>query len=174
MLESLLGRTARLVQSLEPRESLCILAARVLQDSLTSYGVESSILPCRVMIWNEALFERGAWCVGIGHGYPDDPHAAFGYHPNRESYNGHLVVRVGDFILDPCLGQAKDALHGIHTGPLLARVNRPAFFAGVVHFSDVFRWGDHPSLRVTYVAQPHDLSYRRTAHWSNPYALASA
>lgn len=174
MLESLLRSTAGLLKSLEPQESLCILAARLLRDSLTEYGIESSVLPCRVMIWNDALIERGAWCVGIGHGYPDDPRAPFGYHPGRTSYNGHLVVRVGDLILDPSLGQAKDPAHQIFTGPLLARVNRPAFFAGVGHFTDVFRWDRHPALRVTYAAEPHDWSYRRTAHWNDPYALVSA
>lgn len=174
MLESLLRSTARLVQSLEPRESLCVLAARVLYDSLREHAIECSVLPCRVMIWNDALIERGAWCVGIGHGYPDEPRAPFGYHTARESYNGHLVVRVGDVILDPSLGQATDPAHHIFTGPLLAKVTRAAFFAGAVHFSDVFRWGMHPALRLTYVAEPHDLSYRRTPHWHDPYACESA
>lgn len=173
MLESLLRSTAGLVQSLEPRESLCILAARVLHDSLAEYGIESSIVPCQVMIWNAALVERGTWCVGIGHGYPDEPRAPFGYHPARNSYNGHLAVRVGDMILDPSLGQATDPAHAIFTGPLLARVDRAAFFAGVTQFSDVFRWGEHPALRVTYLAQPQDLSYRRTPHWNDPYAVSA-
>lgn len=173
MLESLLRSTASLVRSLEPQESLCILAARVLHDSLNHYGIQASVLPCRVMIWNDALVERGAWFVGIGHGYPDDPRAAFGYHPLRNSYNGHVVVRVGDTILDPSLGQATDPARGIFAGPLLAKIERPGFFAGVMPFSDVFRWADHPALRVTYLAQPNDLSYRRTPHWNDPYAVSA-
>lgn len=168
ILQSLLRGTTALVQSLEPGQSLCILAARLMHDWLTDNGIPSAVLPCRVTIWNDVLMERGGGYVSIGYGYPDDLRAAFGYHTRRDSYNGHLVVRVGDLILDPTLGQASDPARRIVAGPLLARVDRPGFFAGVTHFADTFRWGAHPALRVAYEAQPSDLTYRRTYHWNDP------
>lgn len=159
MLESLLRATTSLVRTLEPRQSLCILAARLMHDWLAQHGLQPAVLPSRVSV---------AECVRIGYGYPDDPHTAFGLHTARQSYNGHLVVRVGDIILDPTLGQASDPAQGIFTGPLLARVINPAFFAGVVDFADDFRWGNGPVHRVRYSAEPADLSYRRTYHWNDP------
>lgn len=159
MLESLLRATTSLVQTLEPRQSLCILAARLMHDWLTQHGIQSAVLPNRVSV---------AECVRIGYGYPDERNAAFGLHTARQSYNGHLVVRVGQMILDPTLGQASDPAQGIFTGPLLARVANPAFFAGVVDFADDFRWGNGPVHRVRYCAEPADLSYRRTYHWNDP------
>jgi hypothetical protein len=169
MLESLLRATATLLQSLEPGQPLCVLAARLMHDWLDRRGIENAVLPCRVTLWNEALLEREANFVSIGYGYPDDRQARFGYHPARGSYNGHLVVRVDDLILDPTLGQASDHTRGIVAGPLLARVQPPAFFAGITEFADVFRWGVNAPLRVAYAAEPTDLSYRRTYHWNDPY-----
>ena len=168
MLESLLRATATLVQTLEPGQPLCILGARLMHDWLLQHGVESSVLPCRVTIWNAAVLEREAEFVSIGYGYPDDRRAAFGYHPARDSYNGHLVVRVGDMILDPTLGQASNPVLGIVSGPLMARIKQPTFFAGIGDFADEFRWGLGPRMRVSYRAEPTDLSYRRTYHWNDP------
>jgi hypothetical protein len=159
MLESLLRATASLVRTLEPRQSLCILAARLMHDWLTQHGIQPAVLPSRVSV---------AECVRIGYGYPDDPHAAFGFHTARYSYNGHLVVRIGDIILDPTLGQASSLAQEIFTGPLLARVKNRAFFAGVVDFEDDFHWGNGPVHRVRYSAEPADLSYRRTFLWNDP------
>lgn len=169
MLESLLRAVAALVQSLEPGRPLCVLAARLMHDWLNRNGIENAVLPARVSIWNEALMEREASYVSIGYGYPDDRNAAFGYHPKRDSYNGHLVVRAGDIILDPTLGQASNPALGILAGPLLARVPRPAFFAGVTEFADVFRWAGQAPVHVAYRAEPTDLSYRRTYHWNDPW-----
>lgn len=163
---SLLQATASIVQSLEPRQSICILAARLMHDWLCENGFRPAILPCRVLLWNDAVPEPEAWSVGIGHGYPDARDAAFGYHTGRDSYNGHVVVRLGDLILDATLGQASDAARKMYAGPLLARVDGDAFFAGVARFSETFRWGVHPSLCVTYTAEPGDLSYRRTPDWN--------
>lgn len=162
----LVRATVRIVQSLQPRQSLCILAARMMHDWLTARGIESSVLPCRVLVWNDAIPEPESWSVGIGHGYPDARSAAFGYHTGRDSYNGHLVVRSGNLILDPTLGQASDPARKICAGPLVARVQGEQFFTGVARFSDVFRWGLQPSLRITYAAEPADLSYRRTPDWN--------
>lgn len=168
MLESLLRATATLVRTLEPGQALCILAARLMRDWLLQHGVDSTVLPCRVSIWNAAVLEREAEFVSIGYGYPDDRRAAFGYHPARDSYNGHLVVRAGDVILDPTLGQASSPAFGIVSGPLMARVKQPTFFAGISDFADEFRWGANPPMRVSYRAEPADLSYRRTYHWNDP------
>lgn len=137
-----------------------------MHDWLTERGIAAAVLPCRVLLWNDALPEPEAWSVGIGHGYPDERSAPFGYHTARDSYNGHVVVRAGDLILDPTLGQASDPARKVCAGPLLARVQGAAFFAGVARFSDVFRWGGQPPLRVTYAAEPADLSYRRTPDWN--------
>lgn len=169
MLESLLRGTAALMQTLEPGKPPCVLAARLMHDWLNARGIENSVLPVRVTIWNEVVFERESWFVNIGHGYPGDRGAAFGYHPARDSYNGHLVVRVGRILLDPTLGQASNPALGIVAGPLLARVVNPAFYAGITEFADVFRWGANAPLRVAYRAEPSDLSYRRTYHWNDPY-----
>ena len=137
-----------------------------MHDWLERHRIESCVLPCRVAISNCT----GAWCVGIGQGYPDDRAAAFGYHPLRNSYNGHLLVRVDDFILDTTLGQVSDHRHGIFAGPLLARVSHPTFFVGITPFSDVFRWDAHPPNQVTYAAEPTDLTYQRTHDWHHPQA----
>lgn len=165
---ALLQATARIVQSLEPRQSLCILAARLMRDWLAEHGFRPAILPCRVLLSNDAVPEPQGWSVGIGHGYPDRPDAAFGLHTRRDSYNGHVVVRVGDLILDATLGQASDATRHINAGPLLACIPNEAFFAGVARFSEVFRWGEHPSLRVTYSAEPADSTYLRAHDWNCP------
>lgn len=91
------------VQSVAPtvRVDCCILAARTTSLVLDYYGITNKVLACEVVVFNEAALEQmqagndnpeawplDAWSIGVGR------------HSPGNAYAGHLVVRVGDVLVD--------------------------------------------------------------------------
>lgn len=188
-LAGLTERAARGVGHIAGRADACIAASRALARVLELRGHKARLLPCRVAVWNRVwighiaetgrspgsmdeatdLMMRGGWCVALGAGYPDDRDAPFGYRPERNSYNGHMVVVADDrWLLDPTLGQTSDPEHLIVTGPLTTSIDDPRFLQGRAHLASLFVWPPHDRVHITYEAMPNDISFRATDIWDDP------
>jgi hypothetical protein len=111
----------------------CIVTAAILRRVFQFYGYESQVIPTAVYIYNaqmvkllgsgakfpESTDERrklfaltGAWGIGIT---PESKVASGGH-----GFGGHLVLRVGNAMIDASLQQADRPHRGIHIPPFIA------------------------------------------------------
>ncbi len=100
----------------------CIVATKVACGVLNHFGIPAWPQPTRLIVQNmkawkryrrgdhgPPLFRQGEFTLGIGFGQDIRKRD-----PQFKGYDGHLVARVGDVIVDLSLGQAARPEKGVH------------------------------------------------------------
>lgn len=154
------------------RPDACILAARVGHEALSYFRVAHDVRPVAVACFNaEAMIELAAG-RDVAADWPPEAWSVSASSRSEDrgplpGWSGHLVLTVGDFLVDLTAEQFDRPSKGIVTGgPVLAHRDE---------LEDTTMLGPEAvSIALTrgqYVAwgEPENLSYRRAPDWRRNY-----